>query len=115
VGKFRASYPDLGKSDWVDAGVVIADRLRFGRLPAECYLDERYPLQRLTRHRKHLIDVLVRGKQVALGYVYLKCSADANDRPLSDVRGDQPGDLEHFLTPDEIVQAPLEDSRSWFA
>ena len=41
VSKFRESYPDLGKDDWVDA-MVIADRLRFGRLPAECYLDERY-------------------------------------------------------------------------
>jgi hypothetical protein len=41
VAKFREAYPDLGKGDWSDA-MVIADRLRFGRLPAECYLDERY-------------------------------------------------------------------------
>jgi transposase len=40
VKKFRESYPDIGKDDWTDA-MVIADRLRFGRLPAECYLDER--------------------------------------------------------------------------
>ena len=32
VSKFKESYPDLGKGDWVDA-MVIADRLRFGRLP----------------------------------------------------------------------------------
>jgi transposase len=110
VAKFRESYPDLGKSDWVDAG-VIADRLRFGRLPAECYLDERYqPLQRLTRHRKHLVDVVVREKQVALGYVYLKCSAYAIDRPLSDTFGaTSQVILEHYLTPDEIVQAPMEE------
>ena len=45
VAKFKESYEDLGKSDWVDA-MVIADRLRFGRVPAQCYLDERYqPLQ----------------------------------------------------------------------
>lgn len=69
VAKFREAYPDLGKGDWVDA-MVIADRLRFGRLPAECYLDERYqPLQRLIRYRKHLVDTIVREKQLAIGYV----------------------------------------------
>jgi transposase len=60
VKKFKESYPDIGKDDWTDA-MVIADRLRFGRLPAECYLDERYqPLQRLTRYRRHLVTQLVR-------------------------------------------------------
>jgi transposase len=110
VAKFRGSYPDLGKSDWTDA-LVIADRLRFGRLPAECYLDERYqPLQRLTRHRKHLVDVLVREKQVALGYVYLKCSAYAASKPLSDTFGaTSQVILEHYLTPDEIAAAPIEE------
>jgi transposase len=90
---------------------VIADRLRFGRLPAECYLDERYqPLQRLTRHRKHLVDVLVREKQVALGYVYLKCSAYAASKPLSDTFGaTSQVILEHYLTPDEIAAAPIEE------
>lgn len=110
VARFKQSYPDLGKSDWVDA-MVIAGRLRFGRLPAECYLDERYqPLQRLTRYRKHLVDCLVREKQVALGYVYLKLSAYGLEKPLSNIFGaTSQVILEQYLTPDQIVAAPLEE------
>jgi len=110
VAGFKEAYGDLGKGDWVDA-LVIADRLRFGRLPAECYLDERYqPLQRLTRHRRHLVKILVREKQVALGYVYLKLSAYHLTKPLADTFGATSQVLlTDYLTPDEIVAAPLEE------
>lgn len=110
VAGFKEAYGDLGKGDWVDA-LVIADRLRFGRLPAECYLDERYqPLQRLTRHRRHLVKILVREKQVALGYVYLKLSAYNLTKPLADTFGATSQVLlTDYLTPDEIVAAPLEE------
>jgi transposase len=110
VKKFKESYPDIGKDDWTDA-MVIADRLRFGRLPAECYLDERYqPLQRLTRYRRHLVRQLVREKQVALGYVYLKLSAYGLEQPLSDTFGVTSQELlESYLTPDEICAAPIEE------
>jgi transposase len=110
VKKFKESYPDIGKDDWTDA-MVIADRLRFGRLPAECYLDERYqPLQRLTRYRRHLVTQLVREKQVALGYVYLKLSAYSIERPFSDTFGATSQELlESYLTPDEIAAAPIEE------
>src|SRR6266540_1733554 len=110
VAGFKEAYGDLGKGDWVDA-LVIADRLRFGRLTAECYLDERYqPLQRLTRRRRHLVKTLVREKQVALGYVYLKLSAYHLTRPLADTFGATSQVLlTDYLTPDEIVAAPLED------
>jgi transposase len=114
VKKFKKSYPDIGKDDWTDYNMVIADRLRFGRLPAECYLDERYqPLQRLTRYRRHLITQLVREKQVALSYVYLKLSAYSIERPLSDTFGATSQELlESYLTPDEIAAAPIEDLAS---
>lgn len=110
VKKFKDSYPDIGKDDWTDA-MVIADRLRFGRLPAECYLDERYqPLQRLTRYRRHLVTQLVREKQVALSYVYLKLSAYSIEKPLSDTFGAASQEiLEGYLAPDEIVATPIED------
>ena len=50
VNKFKESYPDLPKNDWVDA-FVIADCLRFGRIRSEVYMDDyRYKaLQTLTR------------------------------------------------------------------
>lgn len=110
VAKFKQSYPDLGKSDWVDA-LVIADRLRFSRLPAECYLDERYqPLQRLTRYRRHLVGQMVREKQVVLGYIWLKLSSYNSCKPFADTFGvTSQVVLEHYLTPDEIVEAPLEE------
>lgn len=110
VKKFKESYPDIGKDDWTDA-MVIADRLRFGRLPAQCYLDERYqPLQRLTRYRRHLVTQLVREKNFALGYVYLKLSAYSIERPLSDTFGVTSQELlEGYLTPDEIAAAPIEE------
>ena len=110
VASLKDAYGDLGKGDWVDA-LVIADRLRFGRLPAECHLDERYqPLQRLTRHRRHLVKTLVREKQVALGYVYLKLSAYNLTKPLADTFGATSQVLlTDYLTPDEIVAAPLEE------
>jgi transposase len=113
VKKFKESYPDIGKDDWTDA-MVIADRLRFGRLPAECYLDERYqPLQRLTRYRRHLVGQLVREKQVALSYVYLKLSTYSIERPLSNTFGATSQEiLESYLTPDEIVAAPIEELAS---
>lgn len=110
VKKFKESYPDIGKDDWTDA-MVIADRLRFGRLPAECYLDERYqPLQRLTRYRRHLVRQLLREKQLALSYVYLKLSAYSIEKPLSNAFGAASQEiLEGYLTPDEIAAAPIEE------
>jgi transposase len=111
VAGFRESYPDLGKDDFSDA-MVIADRLRFGRLPAECYLDERYqPLQRLTRYRKHLVDTIVGEKQVALGYVWLELSGYEleEDGPADTFGTTSQAILERYLTPDEIVAAPFEE------
>ena len=50
VSKFKESYPELPKNDDVDA-FVIADKLRFGRITKEVYMDDyRYKaLQTLTR------------------------------------------------------------------
>lgn len=110
VASFKDAYGDPGKGDRVDA-LVIADRLRSGRLPAECSLDERsQPLQRLTRHRRHLVRTLVREKQVALGYIHPKLSAYRLTRPLADPFGATSQVLlTDHLTPDEIVAAPLEE------
>ncbi|EHL72789.1 hypothetical protein HMPREF1032_02623 [Subdoligranulum sp. 4_3_54A2FAA] len=59
VKKFKESYPDLPKNDWVDA-YVIADHLRFGRIAREVYMDDyRYKaLQTLTRARFDVIQNL---------------------------------------------------------
>ncbi|WAH37977.1 IS110 family RNA-guided transposase [Alicyclobacillus dauci] len=75
ISKFREAYPDLDKTDYIDAW-IIADRLRFGRLPMTVVLQEQYiALQRLTRMRFHLVHNLTREKQYFLQHLFFKCSA----------------------------------------
>lgn len=75
ISKFREAYPDLDKTDRLDAW-VIADRLRFGRLTTTIIMQEQYvALQRLTRMRFHLIHNLTREKQYFLQNLFYKCNA----------------------------------------
>jgi len=75
ISKFREAYPDLDKTDYMDAW-IIADRLRFGRLPMTVVMQEQYiALQRLTRMRFHLVHNLTREKQYFLQHLFYKCSA----------------------------------------
>lgn len=75
ISKFREAYPDLDKTDYVDAW-IIADRLRFGRLPMTMVMQGQYiALQRLTRMRFHLVHNLTREKQYFLQHLFYKCSA----------------------------------------
>ncbi len=80
---FREAYPELPKTDRVDARIIAA-RLRFGRLPAPGVIDERYEaLRRLTRTRFHLVQDLVRAKQRFLNALFLKFSSFTLDKPLA--------------------------------
>ena len=75
INKFREAYPDLDKTDQIDAW-IIADRLRFGRLTTTIVMQERYvALQRLTRMRFHLVHNLTREKQYFLQNLFYKCNA----------------------------------------
>lgn len=75
IKKFKESYVDLDKTDQVDAW-IIADRLRFGRLPLTAVMQEQFiALQRLTRMRYHLIHDLTREKQYFLQHLFYKCSS----------------------------------------
>lgn len=87
VSGFKKAYPSLPKTDTIDAW-VIADRLRFGRLPAPGVPDERYQaLQRLTRTRHHLVKELMREKQRALDALFLQFSGLVQDKPVSNLFG----------------------------
>jgi transposase len=82
VRGFKQAYPELPKTDRVDAW-VIADRLRLGRLPAPGVLEDRYEaLRRLTRTLYHLVQDLVRAKQRFLNALFLKFSSFAQDKPV---------------------------------
>lgn len=76
VAKFKASYPDLQKNDYIDA-FVIADCLRFGRINKSAYTtDYKYDaLKQLTRARFSLIELLVKEKLNFLNHLFLKYSS----------------------------------------
>jgi transposase len=75
IKKFKEAYVDLDKTDYIDAW-IIADRLRFGRLPLTVIMQEQFiALQRLTRMRFRLVHNLTREKQYFLQNLFLKCNA----------------------------------------
>ena len=75
VNKFKEAYADMEKTDDIDA-LVIADRLRFGRLPLTVIMQEQFiALQRLTRMRYRLVHSLTKEKQYFLQNLFLKCNA----------------------------------------
>lgn len=110
VRRFKDSYNDLPKNDDVDAW-VIADKLRFGRLPEEVSVDERYlALQRLTRTRFHLVQNISREKTYFLNNLFLKFSSLRQDKLFSNQFGATAMAVaEEFLSVDEIIDMPLDE------
>jgi len=110
VANFKKAYIEAEKTDPGDA-FVIADRLRFGRLPRLAEPDERYlAIQKLTRHRFHLMNSLGREKNRFLSHLFLKFSNFCQQQPLSDPFGAAAGALlTEFLSVDEIAQTPIQD------
>ena len=84
VNKFKESYNDLPKNDYVDS-FVIADCLRFGRINKEVYLDDyRYKaLQNLTRARFFAVQNLTREKQRFMNVLFKKYSSLAQEKVFS--------------------------------
>lgn len=109
VKGFKKSYPFLPKTDRVDAW-VIADRLRFGRLPAECYHDEKYQLlQRLTRFRYRLITQMTDEKNYFLSYLSLKFNTFKQRGIFSNTFGaTSVAILSEFYSVDEIAAADID-------
>lgn len=109
VRNFKRVYPDKEKTDKVDA-FVIADRLRFGRLPEPYESHQPYlPLRRLTRYRFHLIQTIAREKAYFLTHLYLKFSAFSLEKPFASVFGATSLALITDFSPDEVVRLPLEE------
>ena len=85
VNKFKESYNDLPKNDYVDS-FVIADCLRFGRINKEVYLgDYRYlALKNLTRARYYAVCNLVKEKQRFMNVLFKKYSTMTQEKVFSD-------------------------------
>jgi transposase len=109
VRGFKKAFPKKAKSDIYDA-YIIADKLRFGRLPVPFLPDMLYqPLQRLTRFRYHIMHQIAREKSYFLSFLFLKFSEYQTQKPFSDVFGTASrAILTDFLSVDEVVNTPLE-------
>ena len=116
VKKFKDSYPDLPKNDWVDA-FVIADHLRFGRIGKEVYMDDyRYKsLQTLTRARFDVVQNLMREKQHFANYLFLKCSGMAQDKDIANSSATTIALMERFETVDELACIDLDHLTDFIA
>lgn len=84
VKKFRDTYSDLPKNDFVDA-FIIADHPRFGRINKEVYMgDYRYEaLKVLTRARHQTVQSLTREKQRFLNQLFMKFSGFSQEKNFS--------------------------------
>ena len=88
VSKFKASYSDLPKNDFIDA-FIITDCLRFGRINISAYTtDYKYDaLKQLTRARFSLIELLVKEKINFLNHLFLKYSSLTQTKVFSNTFG----------------------------
>ena len=111
VEKFKQSHPELPKDDDSDA-FIIADYLRFGRLPAPVHLDDyRYQaLRNLTRVRVATTENLAREKQRFMNHLFMKCSGLAQEKAFSNNFGATAiATFETFETPDDIANMDLNE------
>src|SRR5699024_1737280 len=109
IANFKKSYSDMDKTDEIDA-FVIADYLRFGRLPMSVVKEEQYvALQQLTRVSYHIVRQITKEKQQFLQYLSYKCNT-FTEEVESSVFGKAMMDLflENYSL-DELSQMPLED------
>jgi transposase len=106
---YRRSFSDMDKTDPKDA-FVLADIARVGRTDGLTPFKgaQRLALERLTRHRLHIAELLSTEKTYALNNVFLKFSefeslfADNFGKTAVDL-------LLEYHTTDDIIQSSLED------
>ena len=114
IANYRKSFPDMDKTDPLDA-FIIADFARCGRITSEPWRGAQFlALQRLTRHRLHLVECVTREKTYMVSNIYLKFSElavlDKDDRPFSNNYGaTSAAVLTEFLSLDDIAYSPIED------
>jgi transposase len=116
IERFKGTLGDLPKNDRIDA-FAIAERLRFGRLPESVPVDFRYlALQRLTRHRFHIVDSIVREKCYYLSNLFLKFSGMCQNHVFADNFGAAAcAVIEEFGDIDAISEMPVADLAAFIA
>jgi len=107
VSKFKKAFPEKEKTDLVDCR-VIAEYLRFGRLPAEYKPECLFlPLRRLVRYRYHLIKNLEKEKKIYMANLFLKFPGWVQNKPIGTL-GKTALDITGEFTPDQLAEMPLE-------
>jgi transposase len=114
TANYRKSFVGLEKTDDRDA-FVIADFARVGRITSAPWRGSQYlALQRLTRHRLHLVECLVREKNYMAANVFLKFSELAtlkkSAHPFSsNFTATAEAMLTDFFSPEDIVLMSTDD------
>ncbi|QAA32815.1 IS110 family transposase [Clostridium manihotivorum] len=114
VANYKDSFNALDKNDGIDS-FVIADFARVGRIHTEPWRGSQYlALQRLTRHRLHIVECLTREKTYMLSNVFLKFSEFAllqgDEHPFSNKYGATASSiLTDFLSSEDIANASIEE------
>ena len=114
VANYRKSFVDIDKTDPLDA-FVIADFARCGRITSEPWRGAQFlALQRLSRHRLHLVECITREKTYMVSNIYLKFSElailDKDEQPFSNTYGvTSAAVLTEFLSLDDITYSSIED------
>jgi len=104
----------MDKTDPLDA-FIIADFARCGRITCKPWRGAQFlALQRLTRHRLHLVEGITREKAYIVSNIYLKFSElavlDKEERPFSDTYGvTSSAILTEYLSLDDITYSSVED------
>ena len=114
IANYRKSFVDMDKTDPLDAFIIV-DFARCGRITSQPWRGAQFlSLQRLTRHRLHLIESISREKAYMVSNIYLKFSqlavVDKEDKPFSNTYGaTSEAVLTEFLSLDDIAYSSLED------
>ena len=114
IANYRKYFVDMDKTDPLDA-FIIADFARCGRITSQPWRGAQFlALQRLTRHRLHLVESITREKAYMVSNIYLKFSQLATlkdeDKPFSDTySATSEAVLTEYLSLDDIAYSSLED------
>lgn len=110
---YRSSFSDMDKTDPKDA-FVLADLARVGRTTSMTPFkgSQKLALQRLTRHRVHLVELLNKEKNYVLTNIFLKFSEFGNkDSKFTSNTFSKTAIaiLEEYSSPEDIINTSLDD------
>jgi transposase len=114
IANYRKSFIGLSKTDPLDA-FVIADFARVGRINIEPWHGSQYlALQRLTRHRLHLVECITREKTYMVSNIFLKFSElsilkDEAHPFTSNHTATASAILTEMLSLEDLVSMPIEE------